>query len=331
MSYVETGADTEESGICAGHFDALRARLDGELHTDQVRLILYSTDASDYRERPLAVAYPRHENDIRELVRFAARENVTLIPRTAGTSLAGQVVGNGIVVDVSRHMTEILEVNEKEHWARVQPGVILDELNLALKSTGLFYCPETSTSNRSMVGGMVGNNGCGLHSLIYGTARDHTISLRAVLSDATVAEFGPLDEAGLQRKLATEGLEGEIYRSLHDILSDRSNQQSINEEFPDPGVVRRNTGYALDELLNCAHFRGKNARYPDFNLSRLIAGSEGTLVFMTEVKVNLIPLPPDHKALVPIHCNSVMEAIRGNLIALKHQPAAVELLSLIHI
>jgi len=326
MQHSGTIAKKHKDKVPAAHFDELRARLDGELYTDMVRLILYSTDASDYREKPLAVAYPRHEDDIRELVRFAARERVTLIPRTAGTSLAGQVVGNGIVVDVSRHMTGILEVNEKERWARVQPGVILDELNLALKPTGLFYCPETSTSNRSMIGGMIGNNGCGLHSLIYGAARDHTISVRAVLSDASVAEFGPLDARGLQEKLESGGLEGHIYRSLHEMLSDASNQQSIRDEFPDPGVVRRNTGYALDELLNSVPITGKKAKHDDFNLSRLIAGSEGTLLFMTEAKVNLIPLPPACKALVPVHCNSVMEAIRGNLIALKYKPAAVELM-----
>ncbi|MFO7933810.1 MAG: FAD-binding oxidoreductase, partial [Bacteroidales bacterium] len=307
-------------------FRELQARLDGDLHTDRIRRILYATDASDYREKPMAVVYPRHEQDIRELIRFAAREKVTLIPRTAGTSLAGQVVGNGIIVDVSRYMTAILEVNEKQRWARVQPGVIPDELNLALKSSGLFYCPETSTSNRCMIGGMIGNNACGLHSLIYGTSRDHTISVRAVLSDGSVAEFGPLDEAGLKQKLEEDNMEGTIYRSLHEMLSDPSNQQSIREEFPDPGVVRRNTGYALDELMDCTHFLGKQGKYPGFNLSRLISGSEGTLLFMTEAKVNLIPLPPSRKAMVPVHCNSVMEAIRGNLVALRHKPAAVELM-----
>ena len=135
---------------------------------------MYATDASDYKEVPQAVVYPKHESDIRELVRFAGENRISLIPRTAGTSLAGQVVGNGIVVDMSRHMTRILEINEKERWVRVEPGVILDELNIALRSTGLFFSPETSTSNRSMIGGMIGNNACGLHSLVHGTTRDHT-------------------------------------------------------------------------------------------------------------------------------------------------------------
>ena len=287
---------------------------------------MYSTDASDYKEYPQAVVYPTHENDIRELVRFAGQNHVSLIPRTAGTSLAGQVVGNGIVVDLSKHMTRILEVNEKERWVRVEPGVVLDELNIALKSTGLFFSPETSTSNRSMIGGMIGNNSCGLRSLVYGATRDHTISLRAVLSDATVCEFASLDQKGFSKKLEKEGLEGDIYREIEAILSDKKNQSEIINEFPDPGVVRRNTGYALDELLNSPQFLGQDAKHKDFNLCRLLSGSEGTLLFMTEAKLNLVPLPPPYKALVPIHFHSVMEAIRGNLLALKHAPTAVELM-----
>jgi len=304
----------------------LQARIDGDLFTDNVRLIMYSTDASDYRERPMAVVYPHHENDIRELVRFSGETGISLIPRTAGTSLAGQVVGNGIVVDMSQHMNRILEVNEAELWVRVQPGVVLDELNIALKSTGLFFSPETSTSNRSMIGGMIGNNSCGLHSIVHGTTRDHTISVKAVLSDASLAEFGPLNPDEFRHKLEKDNMEGAIYKGIFEILNDPANQKEIEEHFPDPKVVRRNTGYALDELLNSPQFLGSKAKYPDFNLCRLLSGSEGTLLFMTEAKLNLIPLPPPHKALLPIHFESVIEAIKGNLVALSHQPSAVELM-----
>jgi len=287
---------------------------------------MYATDASDYKEVPQAVVYPKLESDIRELVRFASENSISLIPRTAGTSLAGQVVGNGMVVDMSRHMTRILEINEKERWVRVEPGVILDELNIALRSTGLFFSPETSTSNRSMIGGMIGNNSCGLRSLVHGTTRDHTISIRAVLSDGSVCDFGPMGSEDFNKKLDKEGLEGHIYRELHAMLSDPANQDEIVSGFPDPKVVRRNTGYALDELLETPPYRGKNARYSDFNLCKLLAGSEGTLLFITEAKLNMVPLPPPFKALVPIHFASVMEAIRGNLFALKHAPTAVELM-----
>jgi FAD/FMN-containing dehydrogenase/Fe-S oxidoreductase len=312
--------------IAKSKLDELQARLDGELHRDRLRLIMYATDASDYKEYPQAVVYPRHENDLRALVRFSRENQVTLIPRTAGTSLAGQVVGNGIVVDVSRYMTGILEVNAKEQWVRVQPGVVLDELNLALRSTGLFFSPETSTSNRSMIGGMIGNNSCGLHSLVYGATRDHTLSIRAVLSDASVCEFEPLDREEFLKKLEKEDLEGKIYRDIHRMLCDPENQSQIREEFPDPEVVRRNTGYALDELLNTSQYLGEGSKHRDFNLCRLLAGSEGTLVFMSEATLRLVPLPPPNIALIPIHFHSVMEAIRGNLAALKHAPTAVELM-----
>lgn len=287
---------------------------------------MYATDASDYKEFPQAVVYPKHEEDLRELVRFAREYMVSLIPRAAGTSLAGQVVGNGVVVDISRHMNSILEINEKEGWVRVQPGVILDELNIALQSTGLFFSPETSTSNRSMIGGMIGNNSCGLHSLVHGTTRDHTLEIKAILADASVVEFGSLDAAGFREKLEKEGMEGAVYREIHEMLRDPSRQEEIIAGFPDPNVVRRNTGYALDELLNCSQYRGNEAKYPDFNLCRLLSGSEGTLLLMSEAKLNLIPLPPTNKILVPIHFHSVMEAIRGNLAALKHGPTAVELM-----
>jgi len=287
---------------------------------------MYATDASDYREVPQAVVYPKHESDLRELVRFAQENGISLIPRTAGTSLAGQVVGSGVVVDMSRHMNKILEVNEKERWVRVEPGVILDELNIALRSTGLFFSPETSTSNRSMIGGMIGNNSCGLHSLVHGATRDHTLSVRAILSDASLAEFGPLTSEEFKKKLDKEGLEGQIYRELHSMLSDPANQEEIVSGFPDPAVVRRNTGYALDELLETPPYRGEQARYSEYNLCKLLSGSEGTLLFMSEAKLNLVPLPPPCKALIPIHFNSVMEAIRGNLATLKHSPSAVELM-----
>ena len=304
----------------------LRERLEGEVYSDLARRIMYSTDASDYKEKPHAIVYPQHEGDIIELVRFAREKAVTLIPRAAGTSLAGQVVGNGIVVDVSRHMTKILEVNQKEQWVRVQPGVILDELNIYLRKYGLFFGPETSTSNRSMIGGMIGNNSCGLHSIVHGTTRDHTISIRAVLSDASVSEFGPLNSDALEEKMKLESFEGVLYREFYGILSDKGNQEEIRDQFPDPKVVRRNTGYALDELLNCSHFLGSKAKYADFNLCKVLSGSEGTLLFMTEAKLNLMSLRPAYKVLIPVHFNSVMEAIRGNLAALQHNPTAVELM-----
>jgi len=156
-------------------FEVLRGTFTGDLYTDDLWRMIYATDASAYREVPFGVARPRHAEDIKALISFSRKHSIPLIPRTAGTSLAGQVVGNGLIVDVSRYMTEILEINKEEHWVRVQPGVILDELNKFLEPYGLFFGPETSTSSRCMIGGMVGNNSCGAHSILYGSTRDHVI------------------------------------------------------------------------------------------------------------------------------------------------------------
>lgn len=306
------------------NWNTIKSELKGELYTDSVHLSIYSTDASPYREKPDAVVYPACEDDILRLIHFAHENNLTLIPRGAGTSLAGQVVGKGIIVDVSKYMTEILEINATERWVRVQPGVILDELNLKLKPHGLFFAPETSTSNRCTIGGMIGNNSSGLHSLVYGTTREHLISVKAYLSDGSQVEFKDLDETEFNEKCQSGTLEGKLYQNISGLLSKSESLSKIDEEFPDKSIIRRNTGYAFDELSECTLFRKDSEKL--FNFSRLIAGSEGTLAFITESKLNLLPLPPRIKALVCIHLDSVIEAVRANLIALKYKPGAIELM-----
>jgi len=295
----------------------------GDFYTDNIHLALYVTDASAYREYPLAVAYPKTKEDIVELVRFAGVQKVNLIPRTAGTSLAGQVVGKGIVVDVSRYMTEILELNVEEKWVRVQPGVILDELNKILAVHGLFFGPETSTSNRCMIGGMVGNNACGAHSLIYGSTRDHLLSVKTILSDGSEVEFKALSLEEFKEKCKLNSLEGKIYHQLQVALSDPYNQQEIRAQYPDPQLHRRNTGYAIDILLETEPF---TQQAPPLNLAKLIAGSEGTLAFITEIKLNLVDLPLAHKAVMAVHLESLEQALQANLIALQFNPGAVELM-----
>ena len=267
---------------------SLASELDGELFFDDTTRILYATDASAYREMPQAVAIPKSINDIRKLIRFARAEKTALIPRTAGTSLAGQVVGNGIVVDVSRHFTQIIEFNKEEKWVRVQPGVIRDELNLFLKPHGLMFGPETSTANRAMIGGMVGNNSCGSNWVVYRSTREHLLEVKAILSDGSDAEFKTLDP-DISSKCEGDNLESNIYKTIRSLLSNYDNQVEIRKEFPKKTVERRNTGYAVDMLLDTAPF---TAGTPDFNFCKLIAGSEGTLAFITEIKLNLVPLPP---------------------------------------
>jgi FAD/FMN-containing dehydrogenase/Fe-S oxidoreductase len=301
----------------------LSQQLEGDLFLDDTMRILYATDASAYRELPLAVAIPKSIDDLKKLIQFARAERTSLIPRTAGTSLAGQVVGNGIVVDVSKHFTKIVELNEKERWARVQPGVVRDELNLFLKPYGLLFGPETSTANRAMIGGMVGNNSCGSNSIVYRSTREHLLEVKALLSDGTEAEFKTVSIDEFHAKCEGESLEAKIYKTVRSLLSNYENQIEIRKEFPKKTVERRNTGYAVDILLESAPF---TAGRPEFNFCNLIAGSEGTLAFITEIKLNLVPLPPKELGLLCVHFNSIDEALHANLIALKYRPSASELI-----
>ena len=310
----------------------LKTSLEGEIFTDEGQRLLYATDASAYREIPLGVARPKNSADIKKLIDFARETQTPLIPRAAGTSLAGQVVGSGLVVDVSRYLTEILEINAAGHWVRVQPGVILDELNREVEKLGLFFGPETSTSSRCMMGGMVGNNSCGAHSILYGSTRDHVIEVKGFLSDGSEVEFGELSPDEFNEKCTGDTLENMIYRNIRGILSDPENQENIRKEYPDPAIHRRNTGYALDLLLNSGIFTTPtplpthHSPVSPFNFCKLIAGSEGTLLFMTEITLNLVPLPPKEKALICVHCHTVAESLKANLIALKYEPGSVELM-----
>ncbi|HYJ63417.1 MAG TPA: FAD-linked oxidase C-terminal domain-containing protein [Parafilimonas sp.] len=301
----------------------LAQTLEGEFYTDDAMRILYATDASAYREIPLAVAIPKSIDDIKKLIAFAHQNKTSLIPRTAGTSLAGQVVGNGIIVDVSKYFTKILELNPDEKWVRVQPGVIRDELNMFLKPHGFLFGPETSTANRAMIGGMVGNNSCGSNSVVYRSTREHLLEVKAILSDGSETEFKALNIDEFHVKCEGDSLESNIYKNIRGLLSNYENQQEIKKQFPKQTVERRNTGYAVDILLNSAPF---NAGATDFNFCKLIAGSEGTLAFITEIKLNVVPLPPKETGLLCVHFNTIDESLRANLIALKYHPTASELI-----
>lgn len=301
-------------------FDALQNEFEGELYfknttTDKALKKVYSTDASVYQEEPLAVAIPKTVNDIKKLIKFADNEQITLIPRAAGTSLAGQVVGKGLVVDISKNFINILEVNQTEKWVRVQPGVIRDDLNAYLKPYGLMFGPETSTSSRAMIGGMIGNNSCGLHSIIWGTTRDNLLEVKALLSDGSEVVFGDLDQKSFQEKCKLETLEGKIYQNIDKLINNPENQAAIKEGFPKANVKRRNTGYALDALLDVEQM----------NLSKLIAGSEGTLCFVTEAKLKLFDLPPKEVGMVAVHTHTLNESLLANLVALEHNCSASEL------
>jgi FAD/FMN-containing dehydrogenase/Fe-S oxidoreductase len=305
------------------NFTALRNELEGELFTDETTRRLYATDASAYREVPVAVAIPKSEEDLVKLIRFAAANKTSIIPRTGGTSLAGQVVGPGIVVDVSLNFNRILEINTEERWVRVQPGIVRDDLNQLLKPHGFYFAPETSTANRAMIGGMIGNNSCGSNSVVYGSTREHLLEVNALLADGSKAWFGPITPAQFGEKANGNGTEGKLYKHIRDILSNVENVREIEKEFPKRSIQRRNTGYALDMLARMQPFHSDG---PSFNFCSLIAGSEGTLAFVTSAKLRLTPLEPPHKKLVCIHCASIDESLRANLVALEHRPSAVELM-----
>ena len=283
-----------------------------KLYTDSLHKIVYATDASVYREIPYGVAYPETVNDVQELLRMAHERKTHLIPRAGGTSIAGQVVGSGIVVDISKHWNHILEINKEEQWARVEPGVVRDELNIALKPYGLFFSPETSTSNRCCIGGMFGNNSCGTHSLVYGSTRHHVVACKGVLADGTL-----FDTENVNR---TNSLLDKILTLLETWASDDRVCKLIEENYPDKDLQRRSCGYAIDEAIELVNSNKGLA------LCKLLAGSEGTLAFITEIKVSLDVLPPKEIMVVCGHCNTLDKSFEANLVALRHNPTAIELM-----
>lgn len=302
----------------------LSQQIEGQLFDDKLWRSIYATDASVYRELPLAVCYPKHAEDIKKLIRFAKTNNTSLIPRTAGTSLAGQCVGPGIVVDVSKHFTKILAIDPEQKTVTLQPGVIRDDLNRILKDYGLFFGPNTSTSNRCMVGGMVGNNSSGTTSIKYGTTREKTLALKAILSDGSEVEFKALSKEEFQQKLALETLEGDIYRALFDILKSDVNRQEIVREFPPRELHRRNTGYAIDELIYSDIFSEESSE--PINICQLLAGSEGTLAFTTEITLQLDELPPVHAAMVAAHYHSIEACLQDVVATMEHSLYTCEMM-----
>jgi FAD/FMN-containing dehydrogenase/Fe-S oxidoreductase len=307
--------------------DELAQSLAGPVRTDSLNRLVYATDASAYQELPLGVAVPTGVEDLRRIVVHAARRRLPLILRGAGTSLAGQVVGRGLVVDM-RNFDRIVEVNAGEHWARVQPGVVRNRLNELLAPHRLLFGPETSTANRAMIGGMIGNNSCGMHSIVFGSTRDHLLACKAILTDGSDVEFRALSPDEFHKKRELPTLEGDIYRLLYDRLSDPAVQRSIVEEYPKPAIRRRNNGYALDLLLRSSVFTPGGQ---DFNMCSLLAGSEGTLCVVTEATLDLSPMLPPMVGCVAMHFDDTIESLQATLVALKYNPTACELFGDFHV
>ncbi|MGJ8592890.1 MAG: FAD-binding and (Fe-S)-binding domain-containing protein [Aquaticitalea sp.] len=301
----------------------LDLKLKGELLFDDLTKAIYATDASVYRKLPLAVAYPKDKEDIKSLIAFAQQNNTSLIPRTAGTSLAGQCVGDGIVVDVSKYFTRIININEKKKTVTVQPGVVRDELNTYVKPFELFFGPNTSTSNRCMIGGMVGNNSSGTTSIQYGVTRDKVLELHTVLSDGSEVIFKDLTAEEFKQKTKLDTLEGSIYKLIYEELHSEIVQNQIKDNFPKPEIHRRNTGYAIDELLQSSVF---SSGPEPFNMCKLLAGSEGTLAFTTQITLQLDDLQPETSMMVAAHFESIEQCLNSVELVMKHNLYSCEMM-----
>ncbi|HEX6383299.1 MAG TPA: FAD-linked oxidase C-terminal domain-containing protein [Anaerolineae bacterium] len=300
----------------------LQKRVAGDLRTDEYSRILYSTDASIYQVMPHGVLIPRTVEDVHAAVELAAQYKVPILPRTAGSSLAGQAVNEALVIDMSRHLDQVLEFNPDEHWIRLQPGIVLDELNLYLRPHGLQFGPDPASSNRAAMGGIVSNNSTGSHSILYGMTADHVLETNVILSDGSMAHFGPLETGELAQRLEQGGLEGEIYRRINQLTNDPANQQTIRQATPHHW--RRCGGYNLDRFID-GNVSFRWPRDSRFNLARLVCGAEGTLAVMTDIKLNLVPLPK-MTALAIVHFDDLFTALSAVPTMLEVEPSAVELL-----
>src|SRR5688572_31991880 len=306
-----TGADLRSLNL-AGLRRALATEFTGELHFDKVSRALYSTDASVYQIEPVGVVVPRSRHDLIRLVTICAEFRCPITMRGGGTSQAGQAIGPGLVVDTSKYLRTILDLNVAERWARVEPGLVLDELNAQLRPHGLRFAPDVSTASRATIGGMMANNSSGARSVLYGKTIDHVLEQEVVLSNGSVVHFGPIDAEELARKRTERSLEGECYRVVSDIAARQRDE--IERQFP--RVLRRVGGYNLDEFVK-----------PDrpFNLAKLMVGSEGTLGVILSAKVNLVPLPKA-KAVLAIQFASLLESLAATPLILRHGPSAVEVM-----
>ena len=289
------------------------------IHSDEQTRRLYATDASSYEELPEGVAFPRSAQDIVSVVNRARSNGTSITARGAGTSLAGQTTGDGIIMDVGRKMNQIIEIDAESRTAHVQPGVIRDSLNRQAAKHNLLFGPDTATTNRCMLGGMIGNNSCGIFSIKYQTTREHILEIDAVLSDGSRTTFRPLSEQELEAKMQLESLEGHIYREIIRLV--REHREAILENYPHPDIIRRNTGYALDRLCEMQPFD------PDgrpFNMAELLCGSEGTLAMTASAKVRLLPRDSESIVVVP-HFSTLRKAMEATVEIVKEDPAAVEL------
>jgi FAD/FMN-containing dehydrogenase/Fe-S oxidoreductase len=281
---------------------------------------LYAQDASPFQCLPGGVARPQDREAMAALVRFAAEHGLGLIPRGAGTSLAGQCVGDGIVIDTYGRFDRIRAIDSRRRLAQVEPGVVLADLNTAAAGSGLMFGPDPSTGDRATLGGMVGNNAWGAHALRYGTTRDHVVAAEAILADGSAAQFGPLDPAAALTKCQSHNLEGAIYRALTEVVG--NDADSITTRYPSVRGIPNNAGYPLDVLAAGRPWRPDGA---DLNVAPFLCGSEGTLAIITGLTLRLVPRPAS-RSLLCAQFVSLEAALEAVATAKAAEPAAIELL-----
>jgi len=303
----------------------LRKVIGGDVRFDRTSRLLYATDASMYQVEPIGVVIPRDVGDVQAAVEVARTFGAPLLPRGGGTSLTGQTVNHAVVIDFSAHLNRVLEVNTEERWARVGPGLVQDELNHHLRPLGLLFGPDTSTSNRATLGGMIGNNSGGSHSIAYGLTVDHVLEITTLLADGPRIVFGELTVDEFAAKCRLPGREGDIYRAVADIRTKYADE--IRARYP--SHWRRVAGYNLNELVGVgvkpgSHAGGGNGAPRPLSMARLLVGSEGTLVTVVEAKVRLVPRPRA-TALDVIHFAEMQEALEASQSILESGPYAVEL------
>lgn len=309
MTSVHPGTSGQVSSATSDLEQDLKSAVNGEVRFDPISKAMYSTDASIYSMEPVGVVLPRDADDVSAVLEIASKNGVKVLPRGGGTSLSGQTVNHAVVMDFSKYMHNVLEVNREERWVHTQPGVTIDDLNRQLRSHGLFFTPDPSTSSRANVGGAMGNNSCGAHSIIYGKTVDQVKEMNVVLSDGTTAHLGQISAEILAQKQRGSGLEAEIYRRIPDIAS--ASAAEVEKRFPK--ILRRVGGYNLDLVQDNSNL----------NLAKVAVGSEGTLLAVTSAKLNLEPIPP-YQGLAVIHFKDIVESMEATVATLEEEPAAVE-------
>jgi len=301
--------------------DFLRKHFSGEIRFDAASRRLYATDASIFQIEPLGVVIPRTEDDLVAAVQMAAETHTPIIARGGGTSLSGQSIGPGIVIDCSKYLNAIGPIDISSRRVKVQPGVVLDQLNRALAIHGLQFGPEVATANRATLGGMLGNNSAGARSIVYGKTVDHVRSLRVILSDGATTEIGPIAAGDWRRRAERTSLEGRIYHETQRVLD--VNADEIRKRFP--RIIRRVSGYNLLDTLEGGARRSSTSLDVQKSLIPLLVGSEGTLAVVAEAELDLVPRPKCRGLLAP-HFDSLASALDALDACLEFNPSAVELM-----